>query len=128
MDLLPLQIQGSLPLKGNPFLLQLNVNGSSGLTSVPSTVFFGNSLKKATSTPNSSKISWTNFKVVAEVDEKKQTDQDRWKGLVTDISDDQQDITRGKGMVDTLFQAPIGAGTHDAVLSSYEYISAGLRQ
>ncbi|KAL8526878.1 hypothetical protein ACS0TY_015935 [Phlomoides rotata] len=31
-------------------------------------------------------------------------------------------------MVDTLFQAPIGAGTHDAVLSSYDYITAGLRQ
>lgn len=29
---------------------------------------------------------------------------DRWAGLGTDISDDQQDITRGKGMVDSLFQ------------------------
>ncbi|KAL0451121.1 UNVERIFIED_CONTAM: Ribulose bisphosphate carboxylase/oxygenase activase 1, chloroplastic [Sesamum latifolium] len=107
---------------------QLNVNGSSAGLSVPSTNFFGNSLKKVNSRSNNSKISSRSFKVVAEVDEKKQTDQDRWKGLVTDISDDQQDITRGKGMVDTLFQAPMGAGTHDPVLSSYEYLSAGLRQ
>uniref|UniRef100_A0A0D9XVS4 Ribulose bisphosphate carboxylase/oxygenase activase, chloroplastic n=1 Tax=Leersia perrieri TaxID=77586 RepID=A0A0D9XVS4_9ORYZ len=63
-----------------------------------------------------------------DLDEEKQTDQDRWKGLVTDISDDQQDITRGKGLVDSLFQAPMGDGTHEAVLSSYEYISQGLRQ
>ncbi|XWS56609.1 hypothetical protein CRYUN_Cryun09bG0101000 [Craigia yunnanensis] len=30
-------------------------------------------------------------------------------------------------MVDTIFQAPMGDGTHYAVLSSYEYISQGLR-
>ncbi|KAK4396208.1 Ribulose bisphosphate carboxylase/oxygenase activase 1, chloroplastic [Sesamum angolense] len=105
-----------------------HVIGSSAGLSVPSTNFFGNGLKKVNSRSNNSKISSRSFKVVAEVDEKKQTDQDRWKGLVTDISDDQQDITRGKGMVDTLFQAPLGAGTHDPVLSSYEYLSAGLRQ
>ena len=63
-----------------------------------------------------------------DLDEGKQTDQDRWKGLAYDISDDQQDITRGKGIVDSLFQAPMGDGTHEAVLSSYEYISQGLRQ
>ncbi|KAK4419039.1 Ribulose bisphosphate carboxylase/oxygenase activase 1, chloroplastic [Sesamum alatum] len=103
----------------------LNVNSSCAAISLPSTNFFGNSLKKVNSRSYNSSRS---FKVVAEVDEKKQTDQDRWKGLVTDISDDQQDITRGKGMVDTLFQAPMGAGTHDPVLSSYEYLSAGLRQ
>ncbi|PUZ45911.1 hypothetical protein GQ55_8G262500 [Panicum hallii var. hallii] len=62
-----------------------------------------------------------------EVDEAKQTDSDRWKGLAYDISDDQQDITRGKGLVDSLFQAPMGDGTHEAVLTSYEYISQGLR-
>ncbi|XP_066337695.1 ribulose bisphosphate carboxylase/oxygenase activase, chloroplastic [Miscanthus floridulus] len=67
------------------------------------------------------------FKVMAakEVDETKQTDGDRWKGLAFDISDDQQDITRGKGMIDSLFQAPMGDGTHVAVLSSYDYISQG---
>lgn len=68
------------------------------------------------------------FKVVAEIDESKQTNKDRWKGLAYDISDDQQDITRGKGMVDSLFQAPQDAGTHFAVMSSYDYVSQGLRQ
>lgn len=65
---------------------------------------------------------------VEDVDETKQTSKDRWSGLTTDISDDQQDITRGKGIVDALFQAPTGEGTHEAVLSSYEYLSQGLRQ
>ncbi|KAL0402797.1 UNVERIFIED_CONTAM: Ribulose bisphosphate carboxylase/oxygenase activase, chloroplastic [Sesamum radiatum] len=105
----------------------VNLNGSVGGAAVPSSSFMGMSLKKV----NSSyvpKVSSGNFKVVAEVNEKKQTDQDRWKGLVEDISDDQQDIARGKGMVDSLFQAPTGMGTHDPVLSSYEYISQGLRQ
>ncbi|KAF3579514.1 hypothetical protein DY000_02028904 [Brassica cretica] len=51
-----------------------------------------------------------------------------WRGLAYDTSDDQQDITRGKGMVDSVFQAPMGTGTHNAVLSSYEYISQGLKQ
>ncbi|PIN17082.1 hypothetical protein CDL12_10274 [Handroanthus impetiginosus] len=126
MHILTLQIHSSLPLKRNAFFVQY---GSSGVTSVPNTSFFGKNLKRVNSRANSSyKISPSKFKIVAEVDEEKQTEKDRWKGLVTDVSDDQQDITRGKGMVDTLFQAPMGAGTHDAVLSSYEYISAGLRQ
>ncbi|KAK4436613.1 Ribulose bisphosphate carboxylase/oxygenase activase, chloroplastic [Sesamum alatum] len=105
----------------------VNLNGSVGGGAVPSSSFMGMGLKKV----NSSyvpKVSSGNFKVVAEVNEKKQTDQDRWKGLIEDISDDQQDIARGKGMVDSLFQAPTGMGTHDPVLSSYEYISQGLRQ
>ncbi|XP_047311238.1 ribulose bisphosphate carboxylase/oxygenase activase, chloroplastic-like [Impatiens glandulifera] len=85
----------------------------------------GNALKIV----NSSRTMIRNSKIVAEVDEKKkQTDNDRWKGLVHDVSDDQQDITRGKGLVDSLFQAPIGSGTHHAVMSSFEYISHGLRQ
>lgn len=74
------------------------------------------------------RISSGNFKVTAEYDEQKQTSKDRWGGLAFDTSDDQQDITRGKGMVDTLFQAPVGTGTHYAVMSSYDYISTGLRQ
>lgn len=74
------------------------------------------------------KISFGNFKVIAEYDEQKQSSKDRWVGLTLDSSDDQQDITRGKGMVDTLFQAPMGSGTHHAVMSSYDYISVGLRQ
>nr|APB03045.1 rubisco activase small subunit [Oryza malampuzhaensis] len=95
------------------------------------TNFLGKKLKKqVTSAVNyhgkSSNIN--RFKVMAkELDEDKQTDQDKWKGLAYDISDDQQDITRGKGLVDSLFQAPMGDGTHEAVLSSYEYLSQGLR-
>lgn len=109
--------------------VQLNLNGSGvGAALVPSSTFMGCSLKKVKSRFTSPKVSTGSFKIVAgDVDEKKQTDKDRWKGLVTDISDDQQDITRGKGMVDSLFQAPSGAGTHDAIMSSYEYISTGLR-
>lgn len=70
------------------------------------------------------------LKAVAEYDEQKQSARDRWRGLAFDTSDDQQDITRGKGMVDTLFQASAGSGggTHYAVMSSYDYISAGLHR
>ncbi|KAL3357041.1 hypothetical protein AABB24_017625 [Solanum stoloniferum] len=110
----------------------LSLNHTVAGTSVPSTAFFGKTLKKVNAKGASSpKVSNRSFRIVAqaqEIDEKKQTDQDRWKGLVTDMSDDQQDITRGKGMVDPLFQAPVGTGTHHPVLSSYEYISQGLRQ
>jgi len=67
------------------------------------------------------------FATKKDVDESKQTHSDRWRGLAYDMSDDQQDITRGKGLVDSLFQAPTGDGTHEAVLSSYEYLSQGLR-
>ncbi|WP_205681874.1 AAA family ATPase, partial [Acinetobacter baumannii] len=42
-------------------------------------------------------------------------------------SDDQQDISRGKGKVDSLFQAPMGSGTHNAIMSSYDYISTAQR-
>eukprot|EP00271_Cylindrocystis_brebissonii_P014332 TRINITY_DN35654_c0_g1_i1.p1 TRINITY_DN35654_c0_g1~~TRINITY_DN35654_c0_g1_i1.p1 ORF type:complete len:531 (-),score=96.93 TRINITY_DN35654_c0_g1_i1:641-2122(-) len=52
---------------------------------------------------------------------------DRWGGLGTDISDDQQDITRGKGMVDSLFQGGFGAGTANPIMSSYDYISTAQR-
>lgn len=113
-------------------ILQLSLNGAIAGPSVQSSAFLGSSLKKANFRFPSSKVSsGSSFKVVAvaeEIDEKKQTSKDKWKGLAFDVSDDQQDITRGKGMVDTLFQAPSGAGTHDPVLSSYEYLSAGLRQ
>lgn len=96
---------------------------SSGVA--PSSAFLGSSLKRVSSKFINNKTS--SFKVRAEVDGKKQTDGDRWKGLAYDISDDQQDITRGKGTVDSLFQAPMGDGTHYAVMSSYEYISQGLK-
>ena len=108
--------------------VQLNLNGSGAGAAVPSSAFFGSSLKKVNSSYTAPKVSPGNFKIVAtEIDEDKQTEKDRWKGLGTDTSDDQQDITRGKGMVDSLFQAPSGTGTHYAVLSSYEYLSQGLR-
>ncbi|XP_070665860.1 ribulose bisphosphate carboxylase/oxygenase activase, chloroplastic-like isoform X11 [Malus domestica] len=103
----------------------------SGLLNFNASAFLGNySWKKLSSKIiNHPKTSSTgNFKVSAEYDESKQTSKDRWGGLAFDTSDDQQDITRGKGMVDTLFQAPVGSGTHYAVMSSYDYISTGLRQ
>ncbi|TKY47450.1 Ribulose bisphosphate carboxylase/oxygenase activase [Spatholobus suberectus] len=110
----------------------LNLNGSGAGASAPSSAFFGTNLKKviASRVPNT-KVSSGSFKIVAaekEIDEEQQTEKDRWKGLAYDVSDDQQDITRGKGMVDSLFQAPMDTGTHYAVMSSYEYLSTGLRQ
>ncbi|CAA7389745.1 unnamed protein product [Spirodela intermedia] len=96
--------------------------------STPASAFFGASLKKGSSPRNHERISTGSIRVMAaDLDESKQTSGDRWGGLYYDTSDDQQDITRGKGLVDSLFQAPSGQGTHDAVLSSYEYISQGLR-
>lgn len=105
-----------------------SLNSPSAGASVPSSAFLGSSLKKVTSRITNPKASNGSFKVVAEVEEEKQTNKDKWKGLAFDESDDQQDITRGKGMVDSLFQAPMGTGTHYAVMSSYDYISTGLRQ
>lgn len=114
-------------VNGTP--LSLNSSGTGG-NLVSSSAFFGGSLKKIISqrSPSFPRIGSGSLRVVAEYDEDKQTKKDKWKGLAYDVSDDQQDITRGKGMVDSLFQAPTGTGTHHAVLSSYEYISAGLRQ
>lgn len=112
-------------------LLQLSINGSGAGASIPSSAFMGASLKKFGARLPNAKVSSGSFKVVAaekEIDEEQQTEKDRWKGLAYDVSDDQQDITRGKGMVDTLFQAPMQSGTHYAVMSSYEYISQGLRE
>ncbi|CAL4930338.1 unnamed protein product [Urochloa decumbens] len=73
------------------------------------------------------------FKVTAvpdlgESETTQQTGGDRWASLAFDTSDDQQDIARGKGLADALFQAPHGSGTHVPVMSSHEYISQGLRQ
>lgn len=110
-------------------ILQLSLNSSGAVASVPNSSFFGTSLKKVTSRLPNTKVSSGRFKIVAaEIDESKQTDKDKWRGLAYDTSDDQQDITRGKGMVDTVFQAPQDSGTHYAVMSSYEYLSTGLKQ
>ena len=52
----------------------------------------------------------------------------RWAGLDNDTSDDQQDILRGAGMVDSVFQGRgVGMGTHQAVMSSQEYMSNAQR-
>lgn len=110
--------------------MQLKLNGSSSGVPMTNSAFFGTSLKKARSAISSQKSLSGNFKVSAKIDynEEKQTSKDRWAGLAYDTSDDQQDITRGKGKVDSVFQAPMDAGTHYAVMSSYDYISTGLRQ
>ncbi|KAF8396809.1 hypothetical protein HHK36_018442 [Tetracentron sinense] len=106
----------------------LGLKGSGAGAPVPSSAFLGSSLKKVNSKISHPRISPGSFKVVAEIEETQQTDKDRWRGLAFDVSDDQQDITRGKGMVDSLFQAPMQSGTHYAVMSSYDYISTGIRQ
>merc|ERR550537_1376045 len=52
----------------------------------------------------------------------------RWKGLDEDVSDDQQDITRGRNMVDSLYQGFQGtSGTHNAILNSTEYLGSSKR-
>ncbi|CAA7406351.1 unnamed protein product [Spirodela intermedia] len=101
----------------------------SGAAPASSAAFFGAGLKKVNSGISHGRISTTTVRAMAgDLDEGKQTSGDKWAGLYYDTSDDQQDITRGKGLVDSLFQAPSGQGTHDAVLSSYEYLSQGLKE
>merc|ERR1711988_1264120 len=52
----------------------------------------------------------------------------RWKGLDEDVSDDQMDIARGRGMVDSRFQgAQALDGTHNAIMVATDYISDGQR-
>lgn len=109
----------------------LSLNGSNAGAAVPTSAFMGTNFKKVNPRFSSSQVSTRGFKIYAkdaqEIDEQHQTDKDKWRGLAYDISDDQQDIARGKGMVDPLFQAPMNTGTHNAIMSSYEYISTGLR-
>jgi hypothetical protein len=52
----------------------------------------------------------------------------RWKGMDAgmDSSDDQQDIGRGRDMVDSLFQGA-SDGTHQAILSSSDYLANAAR-
>ncbi|KAJ6838032.1 ribulose bisphosphate carboxylase/oxygenase activase 2, chloroplastic-like isoform X1 [Iris pallida] len=119
----------AVPTVGAVNRVPLSLHGSNSGPSAPSSAFFGGSLKKANPGVSHGRISTGSFKVMAaDLDETKQTDKDRWSGLAFDISDDQQDIARGKGMVDSLFQAPMGDGTHIPVMNSYEYISQGLRE
>jgi len=54
----------------------------------------------------------------------------RWRGLDAgqDQSDDQQDITRGRNMTESLFQGAQGlGGTHNSVLTSSDYLSTAQR-
>lgn len=53
----------------------------------------------------------------------------RWAAIdaTNDLSDDQQDITRAAGMVDSLYQGWQGQGTQNAVMSSAEYLSNASR-
>jgi hypothetical protein len=54
------------------------------------------------------------------------TQQGRWRSMDAgvDTSDDQQDIARGRGMVDELFQGWGGtAGTQNAIMNSTDYLS-----
>lgn len=120
-----LKLCGSLGMYKGNYVLQ---NGSNVGTSVLRSTFNGKSLREVSFKNSCPEKYSSNFKIVAEVDEEKQSSKDRWKGLAFDVSDDQQDITRGKGMVDSLFQAPMNSGTHNAVMSSYDYFSAGIRQ
>jgi hypothetical protein len=63
------------------------------------------------------------FRVVVEIDESKKKDKDKWKGLAFDDSNYQHDISHGKGMIYSLFQAPMGSDTHNVIMSTYDYIS-----
>jgi len=52
----------------------------------------------------------------------------RWKGMDEDISDDQQDIARGRGMVDSKFQGGFGlGGTQNAIMQGSDYVSDGFK-
>ena len=65
---------------------------------------------------------------VSSVSNGSKVEMSRWNGMDMDISDDQQDIARGKNMVDSKFQGGAGiGGTHNAVMSSQDYLSAGMK-
>merc|ERR1719503_255436 len=65
---------------------------------------------------------------VSSVSNGSKVEMSRWKGMDMDISDDQQDIARGRNMVDSKFQGATGiGGTHNAVMSSQDYLSAGMK-
>lgn len=100
---------------------------SSSVKTGANSAFFGSSLRNASSlVSNNERSGKSGIRCEAEAEKKKKAD--RWGGLDPkyDVSDDQQDITRGRGMVDALFQGASGLqGTQNAVLSSLEYMSTG---
>ncbi|KAI3439606.1 PlsC domain-containing protein [Psidium guajava] len=122
------EMAAAIPTVGTVNGAPLNLNGSNTGASAPSSAFFGSSLKKVTQKlPKAASPSGSLRVRAMDGDEDKQTEKDKWRGLAYDTSDDHR-THRGKGMVDYLFQAPMGTGTHHAIMSSYDYISTGLRQ
>jgi hypothetical protein len=107
------------------------ISSSSSRGVLNSTFLRGN--QKASSSVGSSLLGLANVQHASRIvcEAKKAGDgdkkEDRWKGLGYDISDDQQDIQRGKGMVDSLFQGATGVGTQTPIMSSYDYISTAQR-
>eukprot|EP00245_Coleochaete_scutata_P009257 TRINITY_DN29_c0_g1_i2.p1 TRINITY_DN29_c0_g1~~TRINITY_DN29_c0_g1_i2.p1 ORF type:complete len:426 (-),score=117.75 TRINITY_DN29_c0_g1_i2:663-1940(-) len=98
----------------------VSATGTKGLNS---SSFFGTqNVKPSTAGAGSLRVSMGKSRLVAMASKA-----DKWKGLGYDMSDDQQDITRGKGMVDSLFQGAQGKGTQHAVLSSFDYVSTAQR-
>lgn len=100
---------------------------SSSVKTGTNSAFFGPSLRNASSLVSNERNCKNGIRCEAEA-EKKKKKPDRWGGLDPkyDLSDDQQDITRGRGLVDGLFQGATGLqGTQNAVLSSLEYLSTG---
>ncbi|BBN04368.1 hypothetical protein MPTK1_3g03990 [Marchantia polymorpha subsp. ruderalis] len=91
----------------------------------PSSSFLGSSLRTAAPSLVQTK---GKASIVCEAEEEKPKKKvDRWAALGYDISDDQQDIARGKGMVDALFQGATGMGTQNAIMNSWDYVSQGQR-
>jgi hypothetical protein len=105
---------------------QVNTVGSAvvGKSTLPNSAFLG--CKNKVSANVALGVAKGKSRVVCEAEgEKKKVD--RWAGLGNDISDDQQDIQRGKGMVDALFQGAVGLGTQVVTMSSWDYVSTGQR-
>ncbi|XP_024385321.1 ribulose bisphosphate carboxylase/oxygenase activase 2, chloroplastic [Physcomitrium patens] len=93
-------------------------------STLPSSALFGCSSKVSVNVTLG--VAKGKSRVVCEAEgEKKKVD--RWAGLGNDISDDQQDIQRGKGMVDALFQGATGLGTQVVTMSSWDYVSTAQR-
>ncbi|KAL2635889.1 hypothetical protein R1flu_007368 [Riccia fluitans] len=90
----------------------------------PGSSFLGSSLRVAAPSLVHAK---GKARIVCEAEEEKPKKVDRWAGLGYDISDDQQDIQRGKGLVDSVFQGAVGLGTQVAIMSSWDYVSQGQR-
>lgn len=98
---------------------------SKSAVALPSSAFLGRKNTMSVGVSMGAKI--VKSRIVAEAEGTEKKPVDRWAGLGKDISDDQQDIQRGKGLVDSLFQGAQGMGTQNAIMSSYDYISTAQR-